>query len=818
MEDKKPYRVCAFYDSETTNISTLKEITAFPILHQLGVTRVADLKEITPENVEQLIEISLYRHTFELTSALDALPEQFPGCVPVVCVHNLGFDMYSLSNWLLSHDVKVLAKSSAKPISFTVLDDDGNPRLVLWDTLGFSMRGLAKMGKDCGYSKLVGAWDYDLIRTPDTPLTDQEIAYAKHDIYALAAWFGWYLRRNPIIDQSKLGLNIVTKTGVVRHKRIVRFGNVKAQGMRNNVGRMWYFQNRKELPKTDDELFTMHACTRGGFTFTSAKWASHVFDLKDNGIIAGFDATSQHPAQMVSRLYPERFEECAPERLDTLARIVSYKTVQNLLDNWYCPFPTAFNALFEFENLRLKKGSLFEHEQIATLAFARVGAYVPLENCDNESGELFKEWLSSNGYKDRAEDYTFSFGKLTSAGKCQLFLTEVEFWIMCQVYEWDACKALSGYSTDHFVKPTDMCVLSVMDFYNAKNVFKAAMEHYHDHGTITIGEDLAQYAPDSLLADMQGGTAEMDDIKEWYQQLKSDLNSIYGIECTNESRIDCILSGNGIVYSGTPGIGNLPRNPKAWYQFGQRVVGWSRAAQVIAMHLIYPHVKGIVNGDTDSIKVYCDKAELGKIKRKLSLMGDYIDQAQRKVCARVKRQYPDHYQFMSRLGEYCLEFTTQRYCAAWNKAYLTIDKGAFDIVFAGVTVNRKPHSYNELADYLLERWSFEKVCNVLLGYNVTIDNTITKQNARKVPCFGELHNMHVTDYKDNESWITEPKVLALYPMRKMMADTATRENAVNMQHALANNPHVNTRRLFIEWGNETPTITDLDTGEIVYDG
>ena len=366
----KPYRICAFYDSETCNISSFERITAYPVLHQLGITHEFDLRAITPENVAEKVDVTFYRHAFDLCAALDDLPVRFPDCVPVVCVHNLGFDMYSLSNWLLTKEVKVLAKSSAKPISFTILDDDGKPQLVIWDTLGFSMRGLSKMGDDCGYPKLTGSWDYNLIRTPETPLTPEEIEYAAHDIYALACWFSWFLKRNDYIMPEKLGLNIVTKTGVVRDKRIGKFSQVKGRKAKQNVGRMWYFQNRKEVPTDDDELFTMHACTRGGFTFTSAKWASKPLDLPDDMVVAGFDANSQHPAMMVSKLYPEGFKICKADRLDKLARIVSYKTIDNVLDNWTCPFPTAFNACFEFSNLRLRKNTLFEHERIATLAYA----------------------------------------------------------------------------------------------------------------------------------------------------------------------------------------------------------------------------------------------------------------------------------------------------------------------------------------------------------------------------------------------------------------------------------------------------------------
>lgn len=235
----KPYRVIGAYDSETTNLDDHGDHIAFPVLHQLGLLDGTDLLDIFPDNVEEHVHIELYRHTLDIYERLDELVERESEYVPVIMCHNLAFDMYGLSSWLSRHDVRVLAKSARKPITFTIRDENGKPALVLWDTLVFSQQGLERMGKDCGYSKGVGEWDYSLIRTPETPLTDAEIDYAKRDIYTLICWLGWWLRQNPDIDQSKLGLNVVTKTGVVRERRKVRFSKLKGEGIRRTVEHYW---------------------------------------------------------------------------------------------------------------------------------------------------------------------------------------------------------------------------------------------------------------------------------------------------------------------------------------------------------------------------------------------------------------------------------------------------------------------------------------------------------------------------------------------------------------------------------------------------
>lgn len=815
-----PYRIVGFYDSETNNVADFKQgVFAFPILHQFGKLKIDTLRGVDNTNVEKLVDVSIYRHTFEVCEVFEQLIEEYAGvCVPVVCVHNLGFDMWSLSGWLSSHNVRVLAKSAAKPITFTILDDDNNPRFVLWDTLSFTLRPLSAMGDDCGFPKLTGAWDYDLQRTPETPLDKKELTYAKHDIYVLAAWFGWWLRRNPEIQESKLGLNIVTKTGVVREKRSLLFNMKKGVGCKWNCGRFWLFQNRKEVAKSDDELFTMHAATRGGFTFCSSAWASVPLDLSDDEVVAGFDATSQHPSQMVSRFYPEGFTAATVEELNMAARIVSHVTLDLMLKQHDKPFPVAFNACFRFTNLRIKPNSIFERNGVASLAWARI-SNIPIEpNEENAAADSFREQIGERGYKDKAEGANYSFGKLNAAAVCELYLTELEFWNVCQIYEFDSVEAIHGYLTARFCRPTDYSVLSVMHFYKAKNVYKENLEQYLNREKLTHLKELEPYVPASIFEGFRAGTLTDDAAKSYYQQIKSDLNALFGIEATNEARDDMVLTSQGIAYEGVAGIANLPKNPKAWYQFGQRIVGWSRVAQVVHMLLAEPYIKGIVNGDTDSLKFYTTRDNIPKIERAFSRYAKAIKKARRRVCARVEKQYPDTFYDLDAIGDYVLEFEVQRFCAAWNKAYTIqkLDKRDgkmhFDFTLAGVPTARGAQAFNKYADWLFERgWIFEQICNVLLGYNLTIDASITRLNVRAAPEWGATYTGTIRDYLGTRARVVEPCAMALYPMNKVIGGLNQNDNQVNVKIAKHNNPSVNDTPLLVSWP-DTPSLLNLNSG------
>lgn len=815
MRKRKPYRIIGAYDSETTNIDDKGVRCAFPILHQLGFLSVP-VTECDELNIEDVCTVELYRHTIELYARLDELVEEQRDYVPVLCCHNLSFDMYGLSQWLDGHDCKVLAKSCRKPITFTILDENGSPALVIWDTLVFSQQPLARMGKDCGYSKATGKWDYERIRTPETPLSDDEREYAKRDIYTLLAWLGWWLRRNPDIEPEKLGLNVVTKTGVVRERRRVRFSNLRNKTSRYSVGQWWYLYNNANLPKSDDELFTMVACTRGGFTFVASRNASIPYDLvgTDRRVI-GFDATSQHPAQMISHRYPVGFHKTSTKALEIAFMNVARRNTSYILDNWAKPFTCAYYACFEFDNLRPKAGSLYEEYGIHPLASARFKSVSGFElDEDNQHGQEFAQALQENDYCDKAVNPTFAFGKLVRADRARLYLTELASWELSQAYDFDSFRCLGGYITSRFERPNDFAVISVMQFYKAKNEFKKARSKYFETGTIDNGETLKELGiPNSIVSTMQNGTLDDLNVEAQYLSLKADLNALFGIEASNIFRRDTVLGPSGIEYTGPFGICNAPKTAKACYQFGQRIVGWSRIAQICVMELLHPYIDTVVNGDTDSVKVLADVARMPDIERALSRFADAIDTAKDDNCKRVKALYPRYYDELRYIGHYVHEFDSERFCASWNKAYCMHDfnkrtgKREFAFTLAGIptrTVQRDDITLlglNYYADTLYGTgYSFADVCNLLLGYNVTIAPDLTRLNMRKFPEWGDLVDMEVTDYLGNTVRVVEPASLALYPMAKTVNDTTSKENYNNMMIATANNPDVNTGSCIVHAG------------------
>lgn len=810
MSGYKPYRIIGAYDSETTNIKVQGIYHSFPILHQLGLLDGVDVTEITPENIIDNVNIELFRHAVDLYARLDELMEIDFDFVPVILCHNLAFDMYGLSPWLSDRNVRVLAKSARKPITFTVMDENDKPKLVIWDTLIFSQQSLERMGKDCGYTKAIGEWNYNLVRTPETPLTSNEIDYAKRDIYTLITWVSWWLKHNQDIDPEKLGFSVVTKTGVVRERRKVRYSKLHGMGNAKNVQYYWLSRCDLEAPKTDDELFTMLASTRGGFTFCSMVNASKPFDLVGTDMVcAAYDATSQHPAQLVSHMYPFQFKEMPGHVLDLAFELVGKITIDRIFRQWERPFPTAFDACFQFENLRPRKGSLFEKYGIYPLASARYKTPEQLkQDEDNGDKAAYMEHLRNRSYCDCIEGAECAFGKVVSAKRARFYLTELAAWEVWQAYEWDSVHAVHGYLTGKFIRPNDIDVISTMQFYKAKNEFKDARKRHYSGKPISNGEKLRKLGiSDAIVDELENRTISAGDVEATYLSLKADLNAIFGLSATNQYRRETVLDGFGISYIGEFGICNAPKTSKVWYQFGQRIVGWSRIAQICAMNLVTPYIETIVNGDTDSIKVICKENNLSRINDALRDLGAAIDIGKEFVCSRVRAAFPDMYDSLDEIGYYVPEFQVKRFCASWNKAYCLQDENGYSFTLAGIPTRKRENELsafigiNGLADRMHALgMSFDEISSLFLGYNVTYANDVIRMNGRRFPEWGDIFTGKVTDYLGNVSRVTEPFSLALYPMSKTVNDTSSSDNATNMRYALENNSNVNTGHKLIYSG------------------
>jgi len=815
MADKSSiYKVMACFDTETDNNASKKSASA--ICYQLSVLNhhMTDLRIIDNDNVKDLIDITIDRHFADVCKRFDELISYGVayGIVPVVMVHNLAFEMWILSSYINRYDSTGCSKSTVKPLTIT-LNKDNQPVLVFWDTLSFWGKGLEKIGDECKYPKLSGCWDYSKRRTPNTPLTELELAYAEEDVVVPWAYMGYYLRLNPEIDEHDLACKILTKTSVVRYKSTKRCGGIHVGN--KTTGFMWMRTNRLEKPKTDYELELTHSATRGGFTYVARNSASKIYTAENGYHIYKYDANSMHICHALAHRAPTNYRRVEPHLVLNAFRRNASITVDEMLANYDNPFKgSKYYAKFKFYNVRIKKGTVFHKNMISTFAQSRFSSGVMIADeeiiSDNEGGVAFKEELATRGWHDWAsDDAIFAFGKFYGASECVLILNELSGWEFCRQFEYSSVQVVGyGYMTGHTIYATDKSVLSFNEFYKAKTVFKGLKTKY-ERGIPTVDSDYPSFIPEYLKQGMMAFDPDIKtDVETFYLSVKAELNALYGIEATNEAKNDIILTKDGYIVGDYKGVEGLPNNPKAWYQYGTHIVGWSRIHQILFMELLSDYVDAFICGDTDSHKIYTKLSE-SEIMSLLEPLHSATTAAIERCTERarkVKEWYP-----MYGLGFYECEGECEKFMAAWNKSYVQLSHGEIDITLAGIPCDNKfrladgtivNHSYNKAINVLYnDGMSFEYLATTFVGYNIYITHGITGLNQRKLPKWATF---------DDET--LEPHAVYIYPMTKVIGDTRNKDNNVNYEYARLNNPELSKTPIIIDWimGKEKPSVITLD--------
>lgn len=261
---RRQYRVCAVYDTETTNIGTGENTRAYPILFIINDIRFVDLTQY--DTARDMDDIRYYRHVSDMLDYVAELMNwgRSNDIVPVIAAYNLMFDLQPLM-YLLSQSYKMVVNAQTSTSAYTVdlLDDKGKVALRFWDTFYLEMSGLRAMGETCGLPKAVGDWDYSLVRTPETPLTDTELFYAGRDTQVIPAYLAYLLKSNEWLTADMLGCRVLTKTSLVRQMACHEIGVLrfkKANGHRNNLISAFEMTCRQEFAKTFQQYALRKAC------------------------------------------------------------------------------------------------------------------------------------------------------------------------------------------------------------------------------------------------------------------------------------------------------------------------------------------------------------------------------------------------------------------------------------------------------------------------------------------------------------------------------------------------------------------------------
>lgn len=827
--DSKRFKIAASYDTETCNIlvdAAANKWRAYPVLYIVNDLRGVDIRtyEVGAGNV------SFYRHGSEMQAVIDdyiAWGER-NGCVPIICAYNLMFDLQPLM-FDLNDRYDMVASAQSATSAYTVdIVQEGVVKLRFWDTFYLEMRGLAKMGETCGLPKATGDWDYSKIRTPETPLTDEELYYAGRDTEVIPAYLRYLLESNEWLQPEWLGVRVLTKTSLVRQAGKMETGRLRiprGEGKPVSVQAAFERMCADELAPTYAQYALRKACFRGGFTFTSARYSGIV-----QRNVYSIDETSAHHAYINGHMTPVKFKGLVPAILQHMAESVVNTSLDTAMKHWEEPFGCAFHAQVRFTRLRLRGGSAFAAWDIALLSEAKFKGTGQLGEWG--SGDADRQTVTqvrSAGYVDVAAGARFAFGKLVEAQSCIVNVSEMELWCMSRVYEWDSMEVILGEGTCKFVKPPDYVTLLSNLFYARKDACKQILKTYETGRAYT--EPIPESIPEGIAARIRTGEMERSDLEAYYgSTVKGMFNSIYGMEAQDVFKCAYKVSEGEIGVDRDTVVTREnyeehykdARKKLVLYPYGLRIVGGSRMAIVAAIELMYKSFGErvrVLGGDTDSLKISCNEdVSADDLMRALELFHASVTESINICMERVRSNFPGYASPLTGVGTFEVEGDAYPlHMDAWNKARVSWDGHHAHITCAGLSRPQGAYHIENWIDDMSARHGFEEVAPRVLGWGVRVSNRVCHALEHYRPAASDVFDAYVTDYTGATARVISRESIALYPSDRVLGDSEKGGNSRTVAYVrekYARELDTSQRVIDVADGRAVYTYTDEEGCEI----
>lgn len=789
MEKRELFKVCYIYDTETCNIidRAKNSYKAYPVLYIFNDISAGVLANYEEDKSDYISFLRTEKEAIEyIKEAVDFGKDN--DIIPVVCVYNAMFDLLPLLNSLSKlYKIDVNAKSGNSIYTLDLIDE-GNKVLRFWDVSFLEPRGLSYMGETCGLVKACGDWDYEKIRTTKTELTEDELFYAKRDVQVIPAYLRYLLENNEFINEEDFGSKLITKTSLIRlfSKRVT--GQLKYKNGKTVLQQMIAECEREEA-KTFESYMLRKACFRGGLSFSAANNASQIIEN-----IWSLDAVSMHHTFINGRYVPCKFKKL--DFFDCLKKdmeIIKNKSIKEVLEFYHVPFDIAFNAKIKIENVRLKKGSIFEREGIAILSESKFFKNA-IDDIDESKREATLN-LFNNGYNDRACGYVNYFGKIYEADEMVIHLNEVEWYCFNLVYEFDNFEILEAESTSQFVLPPDFVTLLSRYFYRQKNEVKKEMKKAE-------------------------GTDKYKELNEYYNIIvKGSFNGIYGAQAQDINKPGYKFENNTIKVDKetikTRENFETKGSKCVNYNYGSRIAAGSRLHLLIAIELIARKFGGkvkILGGDTDSIKLGCDKdIKKEDITKALESLHKAAKSSLEICGRRIKKNFNEFYDDMDCVGCFEIENEEAYVCGVeyWNKCRMMKDSNnKFHITIAGVSRPDGEFNLEDLANRLCELgYSDDFIFSNVIGYNITYMGSISHFLDRSIPRIGERVKMKIKDYKGDIKEIDEPASTCLFNSARVIGSELVETNYKSLVYLMLKGVNVDKTEKII-FQNENSVFID----------
>ena len=507
------------------------------------------------------------------------------------------------------------------------------PVWSLFDTLALSGLPVRDMASTVAHKLET---DYSLIRTPVTVLDETEEAYQRADTDTVYTWVINDLCKRAGVSVRQIGFRAKTKTGLVRLGDKARFL------MRTRPKRA---EEEYQSTYNDDSCnFLLCNFSNGGYYGGGVNFSNFNF----NGIICegvdSYDFASSYPARMWQNDVP-----IEPRMLDVLPaefleRVALEPSLQAKIPFW-C-------SSVIFHNLRVNP-----------VWWDHVG-----------STSITKSMLVS---PNKLSGGTWAKACLWEGERVEMRVTMTTFAEMCLQYDWDKVEPTGPACVWCGYAPPSLYMLTRMHFHYGEKAYAKALKKGFEPMTYEEAERIG-YIGESERSVLAAG-ASPEWLARFAMRHKADLNSLYGILVTDETKARYTLDDDGEIVQDERG--DEERKKQLIRVQGVYIAEMSRYALVWCAAQVAAAGGTVLHGDTDSLKVIGIGSEAVD-----AAVAPYTEGCARMTEDRMREfsalytdvngQPPPDVD-LSGLGAFDYEGRYEKFCTFGKKKYAVIKDGKF---------------------------------------------------------------------------------------------------------------------------------------------
>lgn len=351
------------------------------------------------------------------------------------------------------------------------------------DSAVYSEMPLEMMGMEIGMHK-IDTYDYDLIRTPDTELTDEDLLYVGRDVHILTTYYRLQLTEYNG-EYASIGDIPLTATGKDRRLISMSFTRHDNRSMSHGIRKMIYARQLKtawtkkrdaqdhELTALDRDRMTLDWLRKaffGGFCYCSALYSDTEIKCTETQRVISADLDACYASMMLTKKYPANRFRPMPSDL--------YPTTREQLDDMA-------NGRGDYKGMAMLIKIRIKGIQARIPDFGFLPSWYRY-HCKEEGMEKIKRT-----------------GRVAKADEMEIVLTDVD---LRQYLRWYSSKQIAIISviwTEYGVLP--MYIRDVITMlYAQKKTAKREIKAKRAAGVATMADEIRYKYKKTMLARMYG--------------------------------------------------------------------------------------------------------------------------------------------------------------------------------------------------------------------------------------------------------------------------------------------------------------------------